>query len=170
MTQFFRTWKGIEQDPISDSNSYKANSSNNESELDEDIAAVDDDSNVSRNRENILQKPQYPWNAGGIHSFTGGYVGWGYRGYPMSTMTLYQVPLFSHSSLNWDSCDMAAIMKPGHGIMDPFKDYRSTLEHFCIPFYSNQLKYDLFLHAVRFVHESMNSMNQPDKNCNRVEK
>lgn len=43
-----------------DSNSYKATSSNSESELDEDIVTVDDNSDVSRNRDNILQKLQYP--------------------------------------------------------------------------------------------------------------
>jgi hypothetical protein len=75
MTQFFRTKKGIEQDLILDSSSYKATSSNSESGLDEDIVAVDDNSDVSRNRDTILQKPQYPWNAGGIHSFIGGSVG-----------------------------------------------------------------------------------------------
>lgn len=48
--------------------------------------------------------------------------------------------------------------------------YRSTLDHFCIPFYSNTLKYYLFLHALRFVHESMNSMNQPDKNYDKLGK
>jgi hypothetical protein len=58
-----------------DSNSYKATSSNSESELDEDIVAVDDNSGVSRIRDNIFQKLQYPWNAGGIHSFVGSSVG-----------------------------------------------------------------------------------------------
>jgi hypothetical protein len=135
-----------------------------------------------------LQKPQYPWNAGGIHSFIGGSVGWGYKRYPMSTVTLYQLPSFSHSSLKWDSCwwqkqinistasrhiwqgnrhsqltnmivqemsDFGCNNETGtwhHGHIQRY--YRSTLEHFCIPFYSNTLKYDLFLHALRFVHES----------------
>jgi hypothetical protein len=41
------------------------------------------------------------------------------------------------------------------------KDYISTPEYIYIPFY--MMKCDQFIYTMIFLHESMNSINQPDK-------
>jgi hypothetical protein len=61
-----RTKKNIEQEPIFESESNEAVSSDSESGLDEATVAVGDNSNVNRTQNKIWSRPQHPWNSGGV--------------------------------------------------------------------------------------------------------
>jgi hypothetical protein len=64
---------------------------------------------------------------------------------------------------------LAIIIQMGHNFIDALRSYWLIAEHFFIPFYTNTMKCDRFLHILRFLHFSDN-MNQPNKNDNKYDK
>jgi hypothetical protein len=48
----------------------------------------------------------------------------------------------------------------GHNVKDMLKRYLLTAEKFFIPFYTNKMKHDRFLHILRFLYFS-GHMNKP---------
>ncbi|XP_023719041.1 piggyBac transposable element-derived protein 4-like [Cryptotermes secundus] len=52
---------------------------------------------------------------------------------------------------------LGIISQMGHNIRDRLKDYWSTAEQFCTPFYSNTMKRECFLRILHFIHFADNS-------------
>jgi hypothetical protein len=59
----------IEHELILETDSEEEISSDSESHLDEHTVTAGDNSNVTGRQDNILSRPQHPWNSGGFHPF-----------------------------------------------------------------------------------------------------